>query len=89
MYVVFFLLLFLFHWLFLSQYEHFNHCKELGAAQLVPTYKRCWEALGFASAPIDFTGVPFHAVRKMSGNTFHQGCFVAWQAFVLMKLRKK
>ena len=63
--------------------------EELIEAQIVPAYQTSWEALGFDENPIDFdaAGVPFQALRKMAGNSFNQACFVAWQAFVLMKAR--
>lgn len=63
--------------------------QELACAQMIPVYPSCWKALGFSNRPVSFEGVPPQAIRRMSGNTFHQSCFVAWQAFLLMRLQRR
>lgn len=66
-----------------------THTKELIEAQIVPAHISSAQALGFNIMPIDFKGVPFQHIRRMAGNSFNQGCFVAWQAFMLTKLQRR
>ena len=42
--------------------------------------------MGFPAPPVSFANG--NQIKKMSGNTFHQGCFVAWMCYVLAMVRK-
>ena len=63
--------------------------QELASGQLIPAYPEIWSLMGFETEPISFDGIAGPHIRKMCGNSFNQGCFVAWLCYVLAMLKPR
>ena len=63
--------------------------EELASAQLIPVYERAWKCMGFEAPPLNLQSIGQAHLKQMAGNSFHQGCFVAWMCFVLAKLKQR